>query len=263
MDKPRYIDIHSHLHFDRYDEDREEVLRRMKDAGVSTISIGIDSLTSGQEVSLAEANDHVYASIGLHPDDSHEQFDDVRSVFEKLVESKRVVAIGECGLDYSRIEGNLDSAKGLQRDNFEAQIDFAVEHQLPVMIHSRDSVEDTLSILESKKREYGDRLRGNAHFFTESVESARRYFDIDFTISFTGVITFVDDYDEVVRYAPLSKIHAETDAPFVAPVPHRGKRNEPTFVMNVYDHIARIRGEEKEVVRSALVSNALRDFKLS
>lgn len=263
MDKPRYIDIHSHLHFDRYHDDRAEVLLRMKEAGVSTISIGIDSKTSEEEVRLAEANENVYASIGLHPDDSSERFSDVRGVFEKLVESRRVVAIGECGLDYSRIEGNLDKRKGFQRDNFEAQIDFAIQHELPVMIHSRDSVEDTLSILESKKSEYGDRLWGNAHFFTESVESAKRYFEIDFSISFTGVITFVDDYNEAVRYAPLSKIHAETDAPFVAPVPYRGKRNEPSYVMSVYDRIADIRGEDREVVRKTLVSNAIRDFNLS
>lgn len=263
MDKLTYIDIHSHLHFDRYDDDREEVLERMKEAGVSTISIGIDSLTSEKEVQLAETNDHVYASIGLHPDDSLEQFNDVRGVFEKLVKSKRVVAMGECGLDYARIDGDIDGKKKFQRDNFEAQIDFAVQHALPVMIHSRDAVEDTLGILESKKNEYGDRLRGNAHFFTESVESAKRYFDIGFTISFTGVITFVRDYDEVVRYAPLQMIHGETDAPFVAPIPHRGKRNEPTYVIDVYHHIADIRGEDREVVRSTLVSNAIRDFKLN
>jgi TatD DNase family protein len=258
-----YIDIHSHLHFDRYDDDREEVLLRMKQAQVKTISIGIDSATSEEEVLLAEANESVYASIGLHPDDSHERFSEVHRVFEKLAKSNRVVAIGECGLDYSRIEGNLDQVKRFQRDNFEAQIAFAVERGLPVMIHSRDSVEDTLSILESKKREYGNRLRGNAHFFTQSVDIAKRYFEIGFNISFTGVITFAHDYDEVVRYAPLSMIHAETDAPFVAPIPYRGKRNEPTYVINVYNHIAHIRGEEREVVRRTLVSNAIRDFNLN
>lgn len=259
----KYVDIHSHLHFDRYDADRSEVLARLREEDVATVSVGIDTKTCIEEVKLSEENERVWACIGLHPDDSTERFEDHRELFDELVKSERVVSIGECGLDYSRLGDEPESKKRLQYENFEAQIDFAVTHNLPVMIHSRDASEDTLLVLESKKREYGDKLRGNAHFFTQSVENARRYFDIDFTISFTGVITFTKDYDEVVEFAPLSRIHAETDAPFVAPVPHRGKRNEPVFVRHVYERIADIRGEDREEVRAQLVSNAVRDFRLS
>jgi TatD DNase family protein len=263
MDKPKYIDIHSHLHFDNYDEDRNQVLLRMKEAGIATISIGIDSKTSLQEVALAKENENVYACIGIHPSEEDERFESFINVFDTLLQSKRVVAIGECGFDYSRIDGDLDSAKRRQRENFEAQVDYAVRNNVPVMIHSRDASEDTISFLESKKHEYGDALTGNAHFFTQSIEYAKRYLDIEFTLSFTGVITFVDDYDDVVRFAPLSMVHAETDAPFVAPIPHRGKRNEPAHVRYVYDKIADIRGEDRELVREALISNANRVFGLA
>jgi TatD DNase family protein len=258
----KYIDIHSHLHFDSYDEDREELLSRMNEEGVATISIGIDSSTSVEEVELSKNNDNVFTSIGIHPGDSSELFENKREVFEELVRSEKVVSIGECGFDYSHLGDNLEESKRLQEKNFEAQIAFAVEHNLPAMIHTRDAEAATALFLESKQREYGAKLRGNVHVFTQSVDYAKRYLDIDFTISFTGVITFTQDYDEIVKFAPLEKIHGETDAPFVAPVPHRGKRNEPTYVISVYEQIARIRGEEKEAVRRALVSNAVRDFNL-
>lgn len=258
----KYIDIHSHLHFDRYDEDRDEVILRMRDEGVATVSVGIDPAQSKVEVELAEKYPHVFACIGIHPDDSEEDFSRNRAIYDELVKSDRVVSIGECGLDYSRLGDNGESKRKQQYDNFEEHIAFAVEHNLPVMIHTRDAEVDTVEFLESKKREYGDKLRGNVHFFTQSVDFARRYFDIGFTISFTGVVTFARDYDETVKYAPLDMIHAETDAPFVAPAPNRGKRNEPTFVKYIYEAIADIRGEDREVVREQLVANAIRDFNL-
>lgn len=258
----QYIDIHSHLHFDNYDEDREELIKRMQDEGVGTITVGIDPKISRSEVTLAEKHPHIYACIGIHPDDSSEDFGTNLDTFSELVKSQKVVAIGECGLDYSRLGDFPEEKKKAQYENFSAHLDFAAEHDLPVMIHTRDAEVDTVEFLESKKREYGDRLRGNVHFFTQSADFARRYFEIDFTISFTGVLTFTRDYDEAVKYAPLDRIHAETDAPFVAPVPNRGKRNEPTFVKYIYEAIADIRGEDREVVRQQLVANAIRDFSL-
>jgi TatD DNase family protein len=262
MDKPKYIDIHSHLHFNNYDTDRAEVLSRMENEEVATISIGIDTKTSLREVRLAEENHNVYACVGIHPDNSSEHFQSQTTLFDALLQSKKVVAIGECGFDYSHIDGDFDKAKKFQRDNFEAQIDYAVRNNLPLMIHSRDASEDTIALLESKKHEYGDLLAGNAHFFTQSIDFAKRYLDIGFTLSFTGVVTFVNQYDEVIRFAPLAMIHAETDAPFVAPIPFRGKRNEPTYVKYIYEKIADIRGEDREMVRKTLVSNGLRLFNI-
>lgn len=260
-----YIDIHSHLHFSIYDGDRKEVLERMKEAGVGTISVGVDAGTSEEEVELAENNPFVWSCVGVHPaeDTDTGDFDKTRDVFERLVRSQEVVSIGECGLDFSRLEGNDTAEKTRQKKDFEAQIEFAVEHDLPVMIHTRDAMQETLELLEAKKREHGEKLRGNAHFFAGSTEDARRFLDMDFTISFTGVITFTRDYDGAVQYVPRDMLHAETDAPFVAPEPHRGKRNEPTYVIEVAKKLAEIRGEDAEALRKQLLVNAQRVFGIS
>jgi len=137
------------------------------------------------------------------------------------------------------------------------QINFALKHDKPIMIHARDAYEEILQILESLGGPTA-KLRGNVHFFAGDWEIAQRFFAIDFTISFTGVITFTSDYDEVIKKAPLEKILSETDAPYVAPTPYRGKRNEPSYVQEVVKRIAEIRGEDFEEVRTALVNNALR-----
>lgn len=137
------------------------------------------------------------------------------------------------------------------------------------MIHCRDSEKsladahrDAIGIFAAKKKEAGERLRGNIHFFSQTTEIAREYFALGFTISFTGVITFTHEYDEVVRFAPLDHIMAETDCPYVAPAPYRGKRNEPIYVEEVVKKIAELRGEDFEVVREALVQNAFRVFNI-
>ena len=139
-------------------------------------------------------------------------------------------------------------------------------HELPLMIHSRpskgslDSYLDILTYLESRHREVGEKLRGNIHFFVGSVDVARRFYEIGFTTSFTGVLTFTHDYDEVVKFAPLDMIMTETDAPFAAPAPFRGQRNEPIYVKYIVEAISSIRGEGIELVQTAVVDNALRTF---
>ena len=130
------------------------------------------------------------------------------------------------------------------------------------MIHSRDAYEEILEILEPLAKLYGPKLRGDLHFFTGSLEQAKRFWTIGFTTSFTGVITFARDYDEVIKNAPLNMIMSETDAPWVSPVPYRGKRNEPSYVQEVVKKIAEIRGEDLETVQKALVSNTCRMFNL-
>ena len=131
------------------------------------------------------------------------------------------------------------------------------------MLHCRNAHEEILQILESKKKEYGEKLWGNSHFFSAGKDIAKRYLDIGFSISFTGVITFVSAYDEALRFAPLDMIMSETDAPFVAPVPYRGKRNEPIYVEEVVKRIAEVRKEEFEIVKKTLVSNAFRVFRIA
>lgn len=272
MTPPKFFDIHAHVNDIRYNEDRQAVLERARESSVWSIQVGTDGRTSQEVVKIADlANAGVYSSIGVHPiDDKQETFDEL--FFGKLAESKRVVAVGECGLDYSRLDDVpvVILEKKRQRELFKQQIDFAVLKNLPLMIHCRDSDKsladahnDVLEMLKEKKQEAGDILRGNIHFFSQTIDMAREYFALGFTISFTGVITFTHEYDEVIRLSPLNRIMSETDCPFVAPVPHRGKRNEPIFVEEIVKKIAEIREEDFEVVREALVQNALRVFGIS
>jgi len=269
---PRFFDIHAHVHDAQFDDDRVEVLARMREQRVWAIMVGIDRKSSQDTAMMASFSEEgIYASIGVHPiDDRNESF--LGSFFEELAAGKRVVAVGECGLDYSRL-GDVDDVvaeKARQRALFETQIDFALAHDLPLMLHVRDSEKtladahkDILDILRTKKETAGDTLRGNVHFFSQTIDIAREYFALGFTISFTGVITFSREYDEVVREAPLDRIMTETDCPYVAPLPYRGQRNEPIFVEEIVKKIAELRGEDFETVRVATVQNALRVFNIT
>ena len=246
---PKYFDIHSHLQAPQYDEDREEVIGRMKEDGTHTIVVGTDLESSEKAVELAEKYPEIYASVGIHPTDKLEKF--VITNYELLIKHPKVVAIGECGFDFFHAKKENDYER--QRKLFVDQIEFAIKHNKPLMIHSRNAYEDLLEILREFKG-----IRGNIHFFAGSWDIAQKFFELGFTISFTGVITFTHDYDEVIRNAPLDKLLSETDAPYVAPVPYRGKRNEPAYVSEVVKRIAEIREEDFEVVRNALAQNGLR-----
>ena len=290
---PRYFDIHSHVTFKDYDQDLAEVLQRMEDDGVYTIGVGVDKASSEEAVAFAADKENFFAAIGLHPTDTTtETFSD--SEYRTLVENPKVVAVGECGLDYYRLqrgderdkslaipkqgkgassayfrlEGDTAEEKKRQRREFEKQVDFAVKYDKSLMLHCRpsrgtvDAYEDVLYFLEPSAKRLGSQLRGNVHFFVGNTAIARRFYDIGFTTSFTGVLTFTHDYDEVVRFAPLEMLLAETDCPFVAPVPFRGRRNEPVYVKYVVEAIAAIRGMDAESVREATVKNAFRLFAL-
>lgn len=262
----KYIDIHSHINFPDYDADRGEVVARMEEAGVATITIGTSLETSTSAVELAEKHPNIFATIGIHPTEIDEATGMTahfpRQHFEELIKSKKVVGIGECGLDYGR-EGNIDEkSKETQKILFRQHIDFAVAHDLPIMIHARNSAKDILEVLAEKKAEHGAKLRGNAHFFSGSPEEAQAYFDLDFSVSFTGVITFARDYDAAIRHAPLDRLMAETDAPFVSPVPYRGKRNEPSYVVEVVRKIAEIKGLDEATTAQEILKTAVAKWNL-
>src|SRR3989344_741675 len=251
---PKYFDIHSHLNFSDYNEDLDEVVQRLKDTETHTIVVGTDFESSRKAVELADKYEEIYACIGVHPvDDSKIIFEPEK--FEELVKHPKMVAIGECGLDFYHVKKETDYER--QKKLFIDQIDFAVAYNKPLMIHARDAYNEILEILEQLKKKYKNKLRGNVHFFTGEIDVAKRFFEIGFTISFTGVITFVRDYDEVINSAPIDMIMSETDAPFVTPDPYRGKRNEPIFVNEVVKRIAVVKGEDEEKVRATLVNNAL------
>src|SRR3989344_1122023 len=215
---PKYFDIHSHLNFPDYDQDREEVIQRLRDTGTHTIVVGTDLESSKRAADLADKYEEIYACIGIHPVDDQKQVFE-KEKFEELIKNSKVVAVGECGLDFYHTKKVEDYER--QKKLFLEQINFALEHNKPLMVHARNAYEEILEILEPMK---SDRLRGNIHFFAGSVEIAKRFFDTRFTVSFTGVITFTHDYDEVIKSAPLDMIMSETDAPYVAPIPRSEER---------------------------------------
>ncbi len=244
----RRIDIHAHAHFPEFDADRDAVVRKALDAGTAMINVGTSLATSRGSVALAEASpDGVYSIVGLHPVDTDEVFD--LEAFRVLAAHPKVVGIGECGLDYFRQD--KDATAFGQTETFLAQINLANECGKPLMLHIREAYGDALDILKEHAK-----VRGNSHFFAGTIDEAKRFLDLGYTLSFTGVITFAKQYVELVEYVPLDMIQAETDCPFVAPIPHRGKRNEPAFVAEVIDKIARIKKLPLETVESALLENA-------
>jgi len=256
----QYFDAHSHLNLPEFDKDREEQIKKLEENNIGTITIGVDKATSGMAVELAQKSDNLYAGIGLHPTDTDEEYDEI--YFEDLVKNPKVVCVGECGLDYFRDQTKKDR----QKEIFIKQIELAIKYEKPLMLHCRpskgtqDAYEDTLDILEKYKGNLN--LRGNTHFFVGDLKIAKRFLALGFTMSFPGVITFTRDYDEVIKFLPLENILSETDAPFAAPIPYRGKRNESSYVVEVVKKIAGIRNENFEIVRQVMIENAQRLFKL-
>lgn len=258
---PDYIDIHSHLNFENFDQDRDDVIAKLKEQNIWTITVGTTVADSKSAIELAEKHDHLFATVGIHP--THEWKQEDFAELDKLASHPKVVAIGECGLDFFRSGADEDS-KRQQGILFANQIEIALKHDKPLMIHCRSAYEECLSVLSAFKtdHELGERLRGNAHFFAGNWEVAQKFFAFGFSISFDGPITFARDYDEVIKNAPLEMLMSETDAPFAAPVPYRGKRNEPAYVREIVQKIAEIRGEDPETVQKAMVKNAVRIFGL-
>lgn len=262
------IDAHSHIHGKEFDIDRLDVLARMKESGVGAITVGCSLLDSKKAVALAEGSDNIWATIGIHPTDTNELFDE--SNFEDLVKSPKVVAIGECGLDYYRIKNSelviVNNEKERQKENFKRQVEFALKHNKSLMIHCRPSLnsidahEDMISILNSYFLTHNSKLRGNIHFFTGTLDIAQKYFDLGFTVSIPGVVTFAKEVSEMVAELPLEKILIETDCPYATPVPNRGKRNEPVFVIETAKYIAELNGLKSEEVLSKTIQNTKQIF---
>ena len=256
---PDFFDIHSHINFSDFDRDREDVIERSLGGGVWMINIGSDFLSSRKALEIAERYDKgVYASVGLHPNDNEDEIFQMEN-YSQLAKNNKVVAIGECGLDLKNQKSNLKN----QKDIFEEQIKLAIKLDKPLMIHCREAHEEVIKILNTYYLIHNTKLRGNIHFFSGDWEIAQKYFNLGFTISFTGVITFTRQYDEIIKKAPLEKIMIETDAPFVAPVPHRGERNEPLYVKKIAKKIAEIRKESYEKVAKVTTDNALKFFNIN
>jgi len=251
---------------------------------VAMINVGTKESTSARAVDLANEYENMYAIIGLHPiqtvpmmhdedeiGEGGEPFKSKGETFNKdfyreLAKSGKVVGIGECGFDYYHTEADSYS---VQEEAFIVQIELANELNLPLMIHTRGPKPGEES--PTGRSVYVDvfetlnqyaKVPFNVHFYAGTLAEAEKFFELGGTISFTGVITFAKDYEEVIKNVPLELIHGETDCPYVAPVPYRGKRCEPWMVQEVYKKIAEIKDLDEEVVRTQLINNAKRQYKL-
>ena len=275
----RYIDIHSHVNFVAFDADREATMTRALDAEVAVINVGTQQDTSKMAVEMAETHENgVFSIIGLHPVHTGKSFHDEKELgagnkeftsrgevfdmnyYRELLKSPKAVGIGECGLDYYRLETDSEQK---QKEAFSAHIALANEAKKPLMLHvrsgsGRSAYREALDILKREAK-----VSGDFHFFAGSWDEAREILDAGFYLSFTGVLTFARNYDEVGKNAPLDRIMSETDSPYVAPAPFRGKRNEPLYVREVVKAIARIRNEDEETVRAQLLKNAETFFSIA
>jgi TatD DNase family protein len=281
----RYVDIHTHPQFAGYEDDRADVLARSVDAGVGMIVVGTQRDTSRKAIEIARAvrDNHggeAWATVGLHPIHTQKSFHDAVetgvgnseftsrgesydiSYYRKLAVDPLVVAIGECGLDYYRLDTETENK---QREAFLLQVKLANEIGKPMMLHVRNgrgmgggkAYDDVLEII----REYA-KVHSNVHCYTGDWLTACQFLDLGCTLSFTGVITFTHDYDEVVRDIPLDRVLTETDSPYMTPPPHRGTRNESQYVGAVVECIAALKGITAGEVAEATVENARRVFGL-
>jgi TatD DNase family protein len=231
-----YIDSHCHINFPELKTNIENVLRNMKDKKITNalcVSVELDSFP--EVLAMAEGYDHIYASVGVHPDYEDIREPSVDELVKIAANHQKVVAIGETGLDYFRLKGDLT----WQRDRFRNHIRAANEAKLPLIIHTRQAQDDTIQIMTE---EGANQTRGVMHCFTESYEMAKQALDLDFYISFSGIITFknAEDLRETAKKIPLDRILIETDSPYLAPVPNRGKMNEPSNVVYVAEKIAEL-----------------------
>ena len=256
------IDSHVHLDDPRYNNDRDQVFQRASDSGIEAfVTIGCDLATSQAAVRLAEYDDNVFSTIGVHPHESKEILNDWYDEFRRLAQHPKVVAYGEIGLDYHYDH----SPREVQRQRFREQVQLAKELHLPIVIHTREAQEDTIAIL---KEEGAADVGGVFHCFSGDACLAKDALDLGFYLSFSGVITFKNAsmLREIIKTVPLDRIMVETDCPYLTPVPHRGKRNEPAFVRYVAETIADLLGNNSpssfEKIAYATVQNTKRLFKI-
>ena len=257
-----FVDSHAHIDGPEFDADREEILERAKAAGVSVIlNVGTGDPHSGafeRAVELGKTHDFVYTAIGTHPHDARLYDDRAEEKIKALIKSERVLAWGEIGLDFHYD----NSPRAVQVEVFRRQLRAARGRDLPVIIHTREAETETIEILMSEYA--GAERSGVFHCFSGSMELAQRALDLGFMISFSGIVTFkkADDLREVARQVPLGRLLIETDCPFLSPTPHRGKRNEPAYVIEVARCLAGLHGLEIEELGRITGDNFRRLFNL-
>jgi TatD DNase family protein len=252
-----FVDSHCHLDFPELSADLPQLLDAMREHGVThALCISVEMPAWPNVVAIAHAHDNIYATVGLHPDYTESEEPSVDDLIAKAATPK-VMAIGETGLDYYRLEGDLT----WQRDRFRRHIRAARETGKPLVIHTRSAAADTLAIM---REERAFEVGGVMHCFTETWDVAQGALDLGFHISFSGIVTFKNavELKDVARRVPLERMLIETDSPYLAPVPYRGKRNQPAFVRYVGEEIARLRGLAAEAIGNATSENFFRLFNI-
>jgi len=250
------IDSHAHLDDEKFDEDRDDVIKSLKEDGIDiVINPGADLNSSIKAVSLAEKYENIYAAVGVHPHSVTEMDEATMDMLRSFAKKDKVVAIGEIGLDYYYDYSPRDA----QKKWFREQLNLAKEVGLPVIIHSRDAAGDTLEII---KEAQDGRLRGVMHCYSGSLDMAMEYIKLGFYISFAGPVTFKNSKKskEVAKAIPLDRLLIETDSPYMTPEPYRGRRNEPKYVRYVAETIAEIKGISLEDIAERTSENAKKLF---
>jgi TatD DNase family protein len=300
-----YFDAHTHAHFAAFEDDSAEVIQRALDAGVWMVNVGTQKDTSRRAVEIARGyKEGVYAAVGIHPVHTSKSYHDVqelglamdspfgkgggesasrgisgftsreeefvRDYYLELACDPKVVAIGECGLDYYRsprtdadaTQTDAEAIKEKQRTVFAKHIELAREVGKPLMIHCRAAFPDLIKLLKAYPLKLNAQAPGIIHFFSGSLDDAKALLAMGFAFTFGGVVTFSRDYDEVIKMLPMDRILSETDAPYVAPAPYRGKRNEPAYVVEVVKKLAELKGVPVEEMAKVTFENAKRIFRI-
>jgi len=253
------IDSHAHLDMDNYKDDLESVIERAVEGGVGRIiTVGINLESSIKAIELSNKYDFIYSTIGFHPHDADKVTDNQLFELQKLAKEEKVIAWGEIGLDFFKNRSEKDK----QVDVFKKQLEIAHESNLPVIIHNRDADEEILKILKEKKN---IDHRGVIHCFSSDYDAALAFMDIGYYISIPGIVTFknAEKLKRVAAGIPIDRMLVETDAPFLAPVPKRGKRNEPLFVKYTARIIAELRGMDFEKLASKTTENCKKLFNIN
>lgn len=250
-----FVDSHCHINFPELENIFDEVLENMRQNEVShALCVSVNLEDFPQVRLLAERHDHIYASVGVHPDHESDA-EPTEELLVELAEHPKVIAIGETGLDYFRLKGDLE----WQRTRFRTHIRAARKCRKPLIVHTREAAQDTLRLMDE---EGAAEAGGVMHCFTESLEVARAAIEMNFYISFSGIVTFKNatSLKDVARHIPLDRILIETDSPYLAPVPYRGKLNQPAYVKHVAEEIAALRGISLEEAGRATTDNFRRLF---
>jgi TatD DNase family protein len=244
------VDSHCHLNFELLQNNLSQVLHNARESGVAhMLCVGVTIEKFPEVLALAHAYPQIFASVGVHPDEQHGHEPSIDELVQ-LAKDPRVVAIGETGLDYFRIKGDMT----WQQERFRRHIRAARAAGKPLIIHTREAAADTIRIL---REEGAASVGGVMHCFTESLETAEAALELGFYISFSGIVTFrnAEALRSVARQVPVDRLLVETDAPYLAPMPHRGKTNEPAFVRHVAEQIASLRNTSFEELAAATTRN--------